>query len=263
MALVIPDKTLAFERNRHGDRIELGRGVFASVFCATFRGEPVAVKSLIIPVGASAGALAELERVFAREAALLFHVRHEGVVPLLGAAVDREVPGGPPFELALVMLLMARSLEAAVAAAAAGPADLALRLRLLQQVARALRFLHASGIVHGDLKPAKVLLDFSGTHALLCDFGHARLRDASPDALRSPSVGAWQARPATETQQWPLVAACCVKPQTSASLRGTCWLAVRPLKAWASLLSFQTRLQEAGPTSTRCLLRSQGHCVFY
>jgi serine/threonine protein kinase len=134
--------------------------------------------------------LAELERVFEREAALLYHVRHEGVVPLLGASVDRDAPDGPPAELALVMPLMARSLEAADTVPAAGPAELSARLGWLQQVARAMRFLHASGIVHGDLKPANVLLDASGARALVCDFGHARLRDAGPDTASFSLGGA-------------------------------------------------------------------------
>ena len=187
-AASIPYDDIVFERNRRGDRVELGRGAFASVFRATFRGEPVAVKCLVAPPGASAAALTELERAFVREAALLYHVRHEGVVQLMGTAVDREAAGGPLTELALVMPRFARSLEAAVAAPAESRSELAGRLGWLQQVARALRFLHASGIVHGDLKPANVLLDASGGRALVCDFGHARLRDGGPDAA-SLSLG--------------------------------------------------------------------------
>jgi len=104
-------------------------------------------------------------------------VRHEGVVPLLGLSIDRESPGGPPCELSLVMPLMARSLEAAVSAPAASAAELCVRLRWLQQVARTLRFLHGCGLVHGDLRPATVLLDEpeggsgSGSRALLCGLG--------------------------------------------------------------------------------------------
>jgi serine/threonine protein kinase len=48
-------------------------------------------------------------------------------------------------------------------------------LGLLRQVAGGLRHLHALGIVHGDVKPANVLLDAAGGVAKLADFGHARL----------------------------------------------------------------------------------------
>lgn len=115
---------------------------------------------------------------------------HESLVPVLGAAVGREAAGGPPTELALVLPVLARSLEPAVAAPAASTAELATRLLWLRQIARALRFLHASGIVHGSLSPCNVLLSEDGARALVADFGSARLRDASgPDAAASLSLG--------------------------------------------------------------------------
>jgi hypothetical protein len=175
---------LAFELSRRGQRVELGRGAFASVYAATYRGEAVAVKALALPAGAN---LAAVERALWAEADVQYRVRHDAVVPLLGVCVDREVDGGPPTELALVMPRLARSLEAALVGGGGVPAPpLAQRLGWLRDVARALRFLHASGIVHGDLKPANVLLDARGG-ARVCDFGHARLR--GDDAAASASLG--------------------------------------------------------------------------
>src|SRR5262249_16219146 len=46
-------------------------------------------------------------------------------------------------------------------------------VRLTRQVASALEAAHALGLVHRDVKPAKILLDANGD-ALLTDFGIAR-----------------------------------------------------------------------------------------
>ena len=180
---------LTFEVTKRGQRCEIGRGAFASVYAATYRGERVAAKILALAPGAN---LAAVERALWAEADVHYRVRHDAVVPLLGVCVDRDSPGGPPTELALVMPRLDRCLEASLAGVGGGGGSaleqrpMSERLRLLHDVSRALRFLHASGIVHGDLKPANVLLNAEG-RAQVCDFGHARLR--GDDAAASASLG--------------------------------------------------------------------------
>ena len=54
-------------------------------------------------------------------------------------------------------------------------------LSLAADVVEGMAYLHSKGVIHGDLKPANVLLgrapDF---HAKLCDFGAAKRLDQSP-----------------------------------------------------------------------------------
>ncbi|CAE6476934.1 unnamed protein product, partial [Rhizoctonia solani] len=60
------------------------------------------------------------------------------------------------------------------------------RLRLLWEVARGLSYLHIEGIIHGDIKPANVLID-SSQQARICDFGSAYIPECSGCIAGPPS----------------------------------------------------------------------------
>jgi serine/threonine protein kinase len=72
-----------------------------------------------------------------------------------------------------------------------GQMRLAESTRLVRQVADALDYAHAQGVIHRDIKPSNVLLDEPG-NAYLADFGLAK-------TLQSPHITppAWSAHPTT------------------------------------------------------------------
>jgi hypothetical protein len=107
------------------------------------------------------------------EADALASVVHPNVVRLLGTMLDGDY-------VALVMpFAEGGSLEELLARRGRlTPVD---AVALLAPVADALAAVHRAGIVHGDVKPANVLLDATGA-PLLADFGAARATDVTGSA---------------------------------------------------------------------------------
>jgi len=56
------------------------------------------------------------------------------------------------------------------------PPDVSTMLKVLRQMADALDYTHARGVIHRDIKPANVMIDSSGTTKIM-DFGIARIND--------------------------------------------------------------------------------------
>jgi serine/threonine protein kinase len=68
--------------------------------------------------------------------------------------------------------------------------DLPGRLRLFQQVLRAVQYAHSNLVIHRDLKPSNVIVGSDG-RAMLLDFGIAKLIGAdTPDEIARPQLGA-------------------------------------------------------------------------
>lgn len=147
---------------------ELGHGGMATVYLAEDRkhGRQVALKVLRPDVANSLGA----ER-FLREVRLAARLSHPHIVPLIDSgeadgALFYVTPYAPGGSLADRLRRESRlSLKDA--------------LRIGREVGSGLDYVHRSGYVHRDVKPANIL--FADGHAVLADFGVA-LACRSPDA---------------------------------------------------------------------------------
>ena len=145
---------------------EIGAGGMAIVFAAVEAslGRRVAIKVLQPELVAELSA----DR-FAREVRLAASLQQANIVPLLSAGVA----GGLSYYT--MPLVDGSSLRARVASGSAVP--LAEAISILKDVARALAYAHAAGIVHRDIKPDNILL--SGGTAVVSDFGIAKAMDAA------------------------------------------------------------------------------------
>ncbi len=143
---------------------ELGRGGMAVVYLARDRqlGREVAIKVIHAAAGADESAIARL----LSEARTVAQLQHPNVVTI--HAVKRLSTHG----LALVMQYVpGRSLERAMREDGAFDPDRA--ESVLTDIAAALAYAHARGVVHRDVKPDNIFLNDETGRALLSDFGIA------------------------------------------------------------------------------------------
>ena len=158
---------------------ELGGGGMSCVFEATETalGRSVVVKLLTPELAAGVSA----ER-FAREVKVAARLQHANIVPLLSAG---DADGLPFYTMPFVRG------ESLRARAALGALPVAEAVNILRDMARALAYAHAEGIVHRDIKPENVLL--SGGAAMVADFGIAKAVSAARTLDGGSSVTLTQA----------------------------------------------------------------------
>ncbi len=144
---------------------ELGAGGMATVYLAhdLKHGRQVAVKVLRPELAYSLGP----ER-FLREIATTANLHHPHILPLYDSGRTGEASGD--FLYYVMPLVEGESLRDRLKREKQLPVDEA--LRIAREVADALSYAHARGVIHRDIKPENILLE-SG-HALVADFGIAR-----------------------------------------------------------------------------------------
>ena len=143
---------------------EVGRGGMGIVYRARDRRlkRPVAIK-LLPPELAFRG---EIRTRFLREAETAAQLSHPNIVPIYTVGEQ----GG----LVFFVMALVEGHTVAGALTTQGLFSPEATRRVLREVADALAYAHARGVVHRDIKPDNILLDGETGRALVTDFGIAR-----------------------------------------------------------------------------------------
>jgi len=157
----------------------IGEGAMAEVFRAHDTGidRVVAIKALKAEYRRDP----EIGRRFLREATAAGTLSHAHIATIYDVG---ETDGVAYIAMELVA---GRPLDEVLKAQGRMPYERVLALGA--QMADALSYAHARGIVHRDVKPSNILISEDGLTAKLLDFGVARIGDADPGQLVRTQVG--------------------------------------------------------------------------
>jgi tRNA A-37 threonylcarbamoyl transferase component Bud32 len=159
----------------------IGRGGMADVYKSTHPElqKPVAIK--ILPAHLSNEA--EFRKRFTREAQVISKLEHPNIIRMY----DSGEHGGSHY---MVMEYLAgKDLNEFIKEN--GKLALSQVVLLVRQIAAALDYAHAQGVIHRDIKPSNVLLDLStngNLRAILTDFGIAKILNAQTAMTQTGDV---------------------------------------------------------------------------
>ena len=173
---------LAFQEavaGRYSLEREVGRGGMGIVYLAREVRLDRLVAIKLLPPGLAAQPA--LRDRFMREASTAARLSHPNIIPI--HAVD-EIGG---FVFIVMAYVDGQTLAERVSER--GPLAPAELTQLLREVAWALAYAHAQGVVHRDVKPANILLERGTQRAMVADFGIARLTRTSGETQAGELLG--------------------------------------------------------------------------
>lgn len=173
------DTIAAALADRYRIERELGRGGMGVVYLARELRLDRDVALKVLPP--ELAALPELRERFVREARTAAQLAHPNIVPIYHAD---ESAGFAFFAMGYVdgESLAERLRQRGRLA----PAE---TVRILREIAWALAYAHARGVVHRDIKPENVMLERGSERVLVTDFGIARDSRSSPLTLEGSVLG--------------------------------------------------------------------------
>ena len=145
---------------------EVGRGGMAAVYRATDLRLHRTVAIKVLPPDVAFNS--DVRVRFIREAQTAAQLSHPNIVPIY--AVDEKDNGSVVFFV--MSYVDGESLGARLKREGAWPVEQT--VRVLRDVADALAYAHARGVVHRDIKPDNIMIERATGRALVMDFGIAR-----------------------------------------------------------------------------------------
>ena len=162
------DRVIAAVGDQYDIQAEIGRGGMAVVYRAADLRLRRRVALKVLPP--EFAFREDVRRRFQREAEMAARLSHPNIVPIY--SVDER--GGVVFFV--MALIEGESLATLLARAPRLPVPNA--RRILHDVADALAYAHAHGVVHRDIKPDNILLDSESGRPMVTDFGIARAAES-------------------------------------------------------------------------------------
>ncbi len=157
---------------------EVGRGGIAVVYAARDRRLRREVALKVLPPDLAFRP--DVRTRFLREAETASRLNHPHIVPIY-TVEERD-------GLAFMAMALVRGESLAQRLRRERRLPLAEAARLLAEVADALAYAHASGVIHRDIKPDNILLDGESGRAVVTDFGIARAVEATGERLTKTGI---------------------------------------------------------------------------